>query len=256
MAKRASEETSVPRRRFELRDLWRVALWGMTAAAALLLAVLATTTDAGNDRLILALAHFRGAAGPPAPQASRSVNEPDTRRLAETVRALAADRDRLLARISTLERSVDTTGSVTRPPDPTSPAASAPQPSPMAATSEPAAAFNAPAMVPTPRPAPQTQAPLPEPASGRTEFGIDLGSATTVEGLRVLWTNAKAKHGSLLDGLRPVMTVRDHARPGGVELRLVAGPLTNATAAARLCAALIGAVCQPAVYEGQKLALR
>src|SRR5207247_1628132 len=144
MAKRASEETSVPRRRFELRDLWRVALWGMTAAAALLLAVLATTTDAGNDRLILALAHFRGAAGPPA--------------------------------------------------------------SP-----------------------PQPQSPLLEPASGRTEFGIDLGSATTVEGLRVLWTNAKAKHGSLLDGLRPVMTVRDHARPGGVELRLVAGPLTNAT---------------------------
>src|SRR5439155_4152330 len=141
-------------------------------------------------------------------------------------------------------------------PPPTPPAASAPQPPPTAATSEPAVAFNAPGMVPTPRAAPQTQAPLPEPASGRTEFGIDLGRATTVEGLRVLWTNAKAKHGSLLDGLRPVMTVRDHARPGGVELRLVAGPLTNATAAARLCAALIGAVCQPAVYEGQKLALR
>src|SRR5439155_24089131 len=113
---------------------------------------------------------------------------------------------------------------------------------PVAMTSEPTPALNTPAPVPTPRPAPQTQAPLPEPVSGRTEFGIDLGSATTVEGLRVLWINAKARHGGLLEGLRPVMTVRDHARPGGVELRLLAGPLTNATAAARLGAALTGAV--------------
>ena len=30
----------------------------------------------------------------------------------------------------------------------------------------------------------------------------------------------------------------------------------NAAAAARLCNAMIGAVCQPAVYEGQRLALR
>jgi hypothetical protein len=52
------------------------------------------------------------------------------------------------------------------------------------------------------------------------------------------------------------MTVRDHARPGGVELRLIVGPVANAAAAARLCTAMVGAVCQPAVYEGQRLALR
>jgi biotin carboxyl carrier protein len=96
----------------------------------------------------------------------------------------------------------------------------------------------------------------PPPAPSRPQFGLDLGSATTVEGLRLLWTNAKSKHGTALEGLRPVMTVRDHARPGGVELRLIAGPVPNAAAAARLCAAMAGTVCQPAVYEGQRLALR
>jgi len=41
-------------------------------------------------------------------------------------------------------------------------------------------------------------------------------------------------------------------------LRLVAGPLPNASIAARLCATL-GAVsqpCQPTVFDGQRLALQ
>jgi hypothetical protein len=41
-----------------------------------------------------------------------------------------------------------------------------------------------------------------------------------------------------------------------VELRLVAGPLPNAAAAARACAMLPGANCHPTVFEGQRLALR
>ena len=52
------------------------------------------------------------------------------------------------------------------------------------------------------------------------------------------------------------MTVRESTRPGGVELRLVAGPLANASLAARLCGAFAntGAACQPAVFDGQRLA--
>jgi hypothetical protein len=121
--------------------------------------------------------------------------------------------------------------------------------------SSPQAPVPLPQAAATPEPAEVATAPAPAPPT-RSQFGVDLGSATTVEGLRVLWTNAKTKYGGLLEGLRPVMTVRDHARPGGVELRLIAGPVTNAAAAARLCGAMVGAVCQPAVYEGQRLALR
>jgi hypothetical protein len=74
----------------------------------------------------------------------------------------------------------------------------------------------------------------------------------------MLWGTAKTRHGTLLEGLRPIITVRENARPGKVELRLVAGPLANAATAARLCAVITtaGAVCQPAVFDGQRLALR
>ena len=60
----------------------------------------------------------------------------------------------------------------------------------------------------------------------------------------------------LIDGLRPVVSIRDGARPGEVELRLVAGPLPNAGLAARLCNSLaaLGLVCQPALFDGQRLA--
>jgi hypothetical protein len=62
----------------------------------------------------------------------------------------------------------------------------------------------------------------------------------------------------MLEGLRPVIAIREGARPGAVELRLIAGPLANASIAARLRAALAaaGQACQPAVFDGQRLALQ
>ena len=71
----------------------------------------------------------------------------------------------------------------------------------------------------------------------KTEFGLDLGSASTVEALRTAWTAALRRHGPLLEGLRPVVQMRERPRPGAVELRLIAGPIPNAATAARLCAA-------------------
>jgi hypothetical protein len=90
----------------------------------------------------------------------------------------------------------------------------------------------------------------------RTEFGIDLGGANTIEGLRTLWTAIRAKHPALLQGLRPIVSLRPGTRPGDVELRLVAGPVTNTGAATRLCGSLTtaGLTCQPAPFEGQQLA--
>jgi hypothetical protein len=245
-----------------MRDLWRVALWGVTAAGTVLLALFVGASDRGHDRLMAAAVHLRLVPQQAvAPVAQRPEESAETKQLAETVKSLAVDRDRLLARLNTLERSLDVTSAVPRMPE--APPASLQQvgmPEPVTVQT----------VMPRPSPqaqisAPQTQAAVtPEPAAttttpatpARAEFGIDLGSATTVEGLRVLWTNARSKYGGLLEGLRPVMTVRDHARPGGVELRLIAGPVANAAAGARLCNAMIGAVCQPAVYEGQRLALR
>jgi len=92
----------------------------------------------------------------------------------------------------------------------------------------------------------------------KTEFGVDLGTNATIEGLRALWARLKANQPGLLEGLRPVMALREGPRGGAPELRLIAGPLANASVAARLCAALgaAGQACQPAVFDGQRLALQ
>jgi hypothetical protein len=91
-----------------------------------------------------------------------------------------------------------------------------------------------------------------------TDFGVDLGSAPSVNGLRTLWITLKTKHAQLLNGLWPIMSIRDRAKVGPVELRLVAGPLADARLAAQLCASFagLGVACEPAVFDGQRLALR
>src|SRR5262245_46425668 len=111
-----------PRARpFNMRALWRLGLWGTSAAAALTLAVVAGYSDTGARRLMAATAAPGGAAvaqrAPAAttaqPAARPSETEAETRRLAEAVRALTADRERLAARLGTLERSLeDVTGTI------------------------------------------------------------------------------------------------------------------------------------------------
>ena len=238
----AESNTDSRRRRVVVRELWRLGRWGLSAAGAVFLVVTLALSDAGLERIAVGLASLQGE-----PQADpRPTPEEEARRVGETVRMLAADRERTLARIQALERSLeDVTGSLASPPD--KPPAVTPPPSPIPFTTM---------TVPMPR-----TAPAPQPPDGsvtKTEFGIDLGGAPNVEGLRALWNAARARHGGLLEGLRPVMSVRESGRPGSVELRLVAGPIPNAASAARLCATLTaaGAVCQPSVFDGQRLALR
>ena len=92
----------------------------------------------------------------------------------------------------------------------------------------------------------------------KTEFGVDVGGNASIDGLRSLWSALKSGQPALFDGLRPVIAVREGQKPGAIELRLIAGPLPNASIAARLCAALGGAnqPCQPTVFDGQRLALQ
>jgi hypothetical protein len=269
----------------DMRSLTFLGLWGGAAAAGLLVVAVATHTESGQRRLALA---FSGGTAPVAAVEERRTTtrdaEIENRRLSDQLRNLSEDRDRLLARMTVLERNYeDVTGSIGRlanPPKPVLPELS-PQPAPPQASSalqavpvppqaEVAQVASAPAMVPErgaspapARPAPQAVAPqavAPEPIEGisaRTEFGVDLGGAPSVAALRNAWERIRRTHGVQLEGLRPVIGIRD-GRTGQVELRLVVGPITNAGAAAKLCAALAnaGLSCQPTTFDGQRLALR
>ncbi|PZA13788.1 sporulation protein [Rhodopseudomonas palustris] len=108
----------------------------------------------------------------------------------------------------------------------------------------------------TKAPATEETAPAPEavqetPAS-RTEFGVDLGSANTVEGLRGLWRKLSKTH-KALNGLQPIIMIKENGN--ATQLRLVAGPIADAAAAAKVCAALGSAdrACETSVYDGQRL---
>ena len=289
---------------FGPRKAWRLGLWAAVAVAAFTIALVAGFVDSGA-RHARTEEPTRHAAAPGSPGFDA---EMEARKLADAVRQLSADRDRLVARIAALERNLgDVTGSISAgqvAPHPAqhNPAAAnvppmlAPAGAAASAPSQGGAAAPAPGQVVAPAGGPQVAAPAPrtaqpqgapnaanatqtaEPAAGerlasipatadsgptgsvatKTDFGIDLGGAANVDGLRALWQSVRAGNEALLDGLHPVVSIREGNKPGTFELRLVAGPLTNAGAAARLCATLAAAAlsCQPAVFDGQRLALK
>jgi hypothetical protein len=93
----------------------------------------------------------------------------------------------------------------------------------------------------------------------RTEFGIDLGGANSVGGLRALWRGLlKSRSNAALTTLRPIIVIRESNTGLGMQLRLVAGPLDDAAAAAKICAGLIESerTCETTVYDGQRLAMK
>src|SRR3954470_21807777 len=95
------------RPRFRLRDLFRVVLWGVCAAGALFVAVYSASTEIGRDRLHLAVAEIHEILIPSGVKPIRPLDAREGRRLAETVRTLAADRDALRTRVVLLEQNVD-----------------------------------------------------------------------------------------------------------------------------------------------------
>jgi hypothetical protein len=93
----------------------------------------------------------------------------------------------------------------------------------------------------------------------RTEFGIDVGGANSVAGLRALWRGLlKSRANAPLAALQPIIVIREGKGGMGMQLRLVAGPLGDAAAAAKLCAALTenNRPCETAVYDGQRLQIK
>ena len=239
------------RPKFGLRDLFRLAIWGVSAASALFVALYAATTEIGRDRLFVAFAEIHEVLMPTGVKPIRPLDAREGRRLAETVRSLAADRDRLLARVATLEQNLDgITGSIARAEKAARSAPGTAPPEPTPAPTRAAPDEDVTSSIPMP---PQP----PGASAAKPEFGLDLGSATTIDALRTAWTVALRRHGPLLEGLRPVVQMRERPRPGGMELRLVAGPVPNAASAARLCVSMTaaGAICAPSVFEGQRLAV-
>lgn len=264
---------------FDMRTLARLAVWGAAAMLALLIAVFTTRSDFGARRIALAFGTATGSTpaprAAPAPTASLArgnETEQDVRRLTESLRSLSTDRDRLLARVTVLERNFeDMTGSIGRAAT-TAPASTPPITLPAGPSIT--STITAPLQMPAPRErigAAQPAAPAaftqPESlvetvpsdmVSTRTDFGVDIGGGPSVASLRTAWNAARRNHAGLLEGLRPVVAIRDGGKSGSVELRLIIGPLSNAAAAARLCASLAasGLSCQPTIFDGQRLALR
>jgi outer membrane biosynthesis protein TonB len=278
---------------FDMRSLRRLGVWGASATLALVLAVVAGY--AGSRRHMAEASPANGPMPAQKGDAQGAQRSPDldieTRRLADAVRALANDRERLLTRIGTLERNLeDMTGSIKREPATASPTppppetSSAPPQKPKLGATE--AAAQGPPQAPAPGSAkPSVASPGPQPAeparpqtggaeapervatltavapesvseTGQADLGVDIGSAANFDGLRVLWTSTKGNNAALFEGLHPQVVVRENGKTKGPELRLVVGPIADIEAAARMCATLSAGrrYCQPVAFEGQRLA--
>ncbi|MEA2938088.1 MAG: hypothetical protein QOC56_1592 [Alphaproteobacteria bacterium] len=269
-------------RPFNMRSLLRLAVWGTAATGALAVAVLSAYSNTGSQRLLVAMAPA-GSPGksqaqqqspqPPSAQllARAAETENETRRLAEAVRTLNSDRDRLLTRIASLERSLeDVTGSIRRqaapPPAPATPplppVASVTSPPPTPAPHKPTLPAGEPAPPPGEPPATTTVTAAepakegPAAAKPKAQFAVDIGGAVNFDGLRVLWSSTKATNAALFEGVQPIYATREN-KSRGIELRLIVGPFTSAESATRVCAALaaLRRYCQPAAFEGQQLSL-
>ncbi len=288
-AYRAAWDAEMPP--FGIQDLFRLAIWGGLAAAALFLAVLSSYSGAVSPRPPVASGTGQGSALQKTSAADTPARSADTmdeiQGLTEAVHALTADREHILSRIASLERSLDDiTGSIKRDaqhalPQITStssaaspgqtevPAASptktaiippqAPvsqQPGSIEAAAPGSAPDNAPRAAATPS-APMRTTTLAEPPVGAPGLGVDVGGAVNFDGLRTLWSSTKHNLPAMPDELYPVVAVRENGKTRGAELRLIVGPIVNTETAGRLCAALAAAhrYCQAVAFEGQRLSL-
>jgi hypothetical protein len=144
--------------------LWQIFGWVSVAAVALITLAITTQSDLGSKRLIALftapqeLVSAVAADGPPRAADAGA----DTHALEAQVRSLIEDRDRLAARIATLEHSLDdVTGSIQRQPT-TLPMVSLPVLAPVPAPSAPAITVAA-------KPAPSVINPLAMPATSIAE---------------------------------------------------------------------------------------
>src|ERR1700685_2928383 len=247
---RADLKRPAPKVPVTMHGLWRLVVWGSTATTALLIAVLSSRGVVGSQRAAVAASTLGSGTvaivqpAPPAqtpPTVVRAIDTQaaETQRLAEAVRDLTADNDELKSRLAVVEHSIDdVTGSIARPAQSPAPPPW-PDGPPVPATPAAIAAVIAPAL------------PLP------MEYGVDIGSAVSIQALRARWAGIRSAHPQLFDGLAPTISLSELPPSNRPELRLVVGPLVSADAAAKLCTTLerFRLTCQPTIFAGRHLAL-
>jgi hypothetical protein len=256
--------------------------WGGAAAIALVALAIASQTKTAGERLRQVFAINEPAAIAQMPPRVSQL-ESNVQLLSAQVRALTVERDRLAGRIALLESSIDDmTGAIKRQaaataaalaaktaaPAPSAPAtiaASPPLPAALTPPSPAAAVSAAPksdasnaAAVPMP-PTRVAAVAANEPQSSvspQNEFGLDLGGAATLDGIRQRWVTVKASFGPLLSGMYP-LAAREH-RAGASGYRLVVGPLPNSPAATGLCAHFAAArtACKSVKFDGEQIVER
>jgi len=249
--------------------------WGVATAVALSVLAITSQTQTATDRLrsIFAVSEPSGVAQMP-PRIAQL--ELETQMLTEQVRALNADRDRLAGRIAVLQSSVDDmTGAIKRqaaataavlaaraatPASQTQPSIAPPVAGATPVTAAPEAktdlVITSSVPLPPARAAAAQAAAGPEPAASTSEFGLDLGAASTLDGVQQRWTTVKANFGPLLSNLHPLAA--PERRQGKTGYRLVVGPLPNSPAATGLCAHFNAAhtPCRAVKFEGEQIAQR
>jgi hypothetical protein len=267
-AKGAAARSVAVKRPSPWQGLWRQAGWGLAAAAALSVAVLSGRDDAAPQRLAVFFSSLH------AQSASSFDAEAAARQLAQALRSLADDRDRLATRLNAFEREMHDMSAGMKQQieaaktDAIKTAKQAP-PWPESAPPVPMTLADVAVMVKRISPAPAStaeQAPptTPEQASADATasvgqpYGADLGTAATIKTLHQRWATLRTAHPQLFEGVQPVVSVKQNPRSGRTELHLIVGPYANAETAAQFCDFVVPfhVTCQPAMFDGSRLALQ
>jgi hypothetical protein len=275
---RAAPKQQPAAKAYTMRHLWRMTLWAATAACALLVAVLASRSDTGNERIASVFPSGRHHGVVPAADHAFDA-QAETRRLGDAVRDLGAQNAQLRSQLAAVQQDLDDiTGSVTKQLAAVKtasanswPADAKPQPitaADIASIMMPAAGGDTPAPErpqSSPAPAaptePQTSADLPpiSPSIAKpSEYGVDIGNAGSVQILHARWLGIRSAHPQLFQGLTPSVALREIAKTKRIELHLMAGPLASSDAAARLCLELAPyrLYCHPTVLGPDRVALQ
>ena len=76
-------------------------------------------------------------------------------------------------------------------------------------------------------PAPAAPPPHAAAPAAVAHYGVDIGSAVSIQVLRAHWLGIRSAHAQLFEGLTPVVKLHEVPHTGRVELRLVVGPLAK-----------------------------
>jgi hypothetical protein len=261
------------------QGLRRQAGWGLATAAALSVALLSSRDDMSRDEMapqwlagMLSSLHAREL-GAPSFDA-----ETAARQLAQALRSLADDRDRLAIRLNAVEHEMRDLGGTIKlqidaaKTDAIKTAKQAP-PWPDSAPPVPMTLADVAVMVKRISPAPVSTADSASAAAVTNTaeqaladasgslgqaYGVDLGAAATIKTLHQRWATLRTAHPQLFEGVQPVVSVKQNARNGRTELHLIVGPYANAESAAQFCDYVVPfhVNCQPAMFDGSRLALQ